>query len=69
MEYLTIEFGRVGAETHLTPREVIRDFIELLDIMCQNPTTDLQELMASGTVGVADASAPSNTTPFAEFTI
>lgn len=69
VEFLTIEFGRVGAETHLTPREVIRDFIELLDIMCQNPNTDLHELMASGTVGVADASAPSNTTPFAEFTI
>ena len=48
---------------------MIRDFIELLDIMCQNPNTDLHELMASGTVGVADASAPSNTTPFAEFTI
>ena len=69
VEFLTIEFGRVGAETHLTPREVIRDFIELLDIMCQNPNTDLHELMASSTVGVADASAPSNTTPFAEFTI
>lgn len=69
VEFLTIEFGRVGAETHLTPREVIRDFIELLDIMSQNPDTDLHELMASDTVGIGDVSAPNNTTPFAEFTI
>ena len=32
VQFLQIEFGRVGADTHLTPREVIRDFIELLDI-------------------------------------
>lgn len=69
LEFLTIEFGRVGADTHLTPREVIRDFIELLDIMSQNPDTDLHELMASDTVGIGDVSAPNNTTPFAEFTI
>lgn len=69
VEFLTIEFGRVGTDTHLTPREVIRDFIELLDIMSQNPDTDLHELMASDTVGIGDVSAPNNTTPFAEFTI
>ncbi|HIY50336.1 MAG TPA: ATP-binding protein, partial [Candidatus Olsenella avicola] len=37
VSFLQVEFGRVGADTHLTPREVIRDFIELLDIVCQNP--------------------------------
>ena len=45
--FLKVEFGRVGADTHLTPREVIRDFIELLDIVCQNPGADVDALLAS----------------------
>ena len=47
VSFLKIEFGRVGADTHLTPREVIRDFIELLDIACQNPGADVDELLRS----------------------
>ena len=35
--FLQLEYGRVGSDTHLTPREVIRDFIEMLDILSQNP--------------------------------
>ncbi len=76
VDFLKIEFGRVGADTHLTPREVIRDFIELLDILCQNPDTDVAELLQS--VG-GDALAPTAATDgtgaagdnrnFAEFTI
>lgn len=73
VDFLKIEFGRVGADTHLTPREVIRDFIELLDILCQNPDADVAELLQS--VG-GDALAPANESftssddrNFAEFTI
>ena len=47
VRFLEIEFGRVGADTHLTPREVIRDFIELLDILCQNPEMGMEELLGS----------------------
>lgn len=73
VDFLKIEFGRVGADTHLTPREVIRDFIELLDILCQNPDANVAELLQS--VG-GDALAPASESPassddrnFAEFTI
>lgn len=73
VDFLKIEFGRVGADTHLTPREVIRDFIELLDILCQNPDANVAELLQS--VG-GDTLAPANESPassdtrnFAEFTI
>ena len=45
VKFLQIEFGRVGTDSHLTPREVIRDFIELLDIMYQNPDTDVAKLL------------------------
>ena len=77
VEFLKIEFGRVGADTHLTPREVIRDFIELLDILCQNPSASIAELLGSeqfapmtGTAesgdGNDDGTGDRN---FAEFTI
>ena len=76
VDFLKIEFCRVGADTHLTPREVIRDFIELLDILCQNPDANVAELLQS--VG-GDALVPATATNdagtagddrnFAEFTI
>ena len=47
VQFLQIEFGRVGADTHLTPREVIRDFIELLDIAYQNPSTPVASILCS----------------------
>lgn len=76
VDFLKIEFGRVGADTHLTPREVIRDFIELLDILCQNPDANVAELLqgvggdalvpAAATDGTGTADGDRN---FAEFTI
>lgn len=47
VSFLQIEFGRVGSDSHLTPREVIRDFIELLDIVCQNPDASVSSLLGS----------------------
>ena len=76
VNFLKIEFGRVGADTHLTPREVIRDFIELLDIACQNPELGIVELLASedfagGTSSTNEGAAPASTgtAPYAEFTL
>ncbi len=46
--FLQLEFGRVGAESHITPREVIRDFIEMLDIMWQDPSITVAGLLGSG---------------------
>lgn len=56
--FLRIEFGRVGAATHLTPREVIRDFIELLDIVSQNPGIDVAQLLESDAFEYARAPEP-----------
>lgn len=78
LDFLKIEFGRVGADTHLTPREVIRDFIELLDILCQNPDANVAELLQSVGGGAGAGGGASGTPPeggngadrnFAEFTI
>lgn len=76
VDFLKVEFGRVGADTHLTPREVIRDFIELLDILCQNPDANVAELLQSvGGDALVPATATGDTDTaggdrnFAEFTI
>ena len=76
VDFLKIEFGRVGADTHLTPREVIRDFIELLDILGQNPDANVAELLQGvGGDALAPAAATDDTGTaggnrnFAEFTI
>lgn len=45
VHFLQAEYGRVGADTHLTPREVIRDFVELLDILSQNPQLKVDDLL------------------------
>lgn len=45
VRFLQIEFNRVGAESHITPREIIRDFIELLNILFQSPERFASELL------------------------
>jgi hypothetical protein len=45
--FLQAEYDRVGADTHLTPREVIRDFVELLDILSQNPNLTINDLLGA----------------------
>lgn len=45
--FIKTEYSRIGADSHITPREVIRDFIELLDIMYQHPDSTVQELLGS----------------------
>jgi hypothetical protein len=53
VEFLQLEFSRVGADSHLTPREVIRDLIELMDIMWQDPTATVAGLLGSDTFSYA----------------
>lgn len=43
--FLTRITSRMGAEQKLTPREVTRDFLGLLNILQQNPDSDFDELL------------------------
>lgn len=56
-QFIKIEYARVGADTNITPREIIRDFIELLDIVWQNPQTDIQTLLNSDQFSYAKSEA------------
>ena len=72
-EFLQLELGRVGAQSHITPREVIRDFIEMLDIMWQNPSITVAGLIGSDDFVHASSDMPddeSDVAPgYAEFTL
>ncbi|MBQ8306290.1 MAG: ATP-binding protein [Blautia sp.] len=69
--FIRIEYGRIGADQNITPREVIRDFIELLDLLYQNPGMQLLSLLESdefsyaGSEAVSDDAAPG----YVEFTL
>jgi len=43
--FLKIEYERIGADTHITPREVIRDFVEILNIRYQNPGKGIVDIV------------------------
>ncbi|WP_303224975.1 ATP-binding protein [uncultured Acidaminococcus sp.] len=69
--FIRIEFQRIGADSHITPREVIRDFIEVLDILYQHPELKVEALLQSDSFQYAqNAVEGEETAPeFAEFTI
>ncbi|MDF2908592.1 MAG: biotin carboxylase [Herbinix sp.] len=51
--FLTVEYNRVGAQTHITPREIIRDFIELINILHQNPQKSISEILGDNSFEMA----------------
>ena len=71
VQFIKMEYARVGADQNITPREVIRDFIELLDLLYQNPEMDMEELLQSDDFTYSKSEAVSDETEqnYAEFTI
>lgn len=71
VDFIQVEFGRIGADSHITPREVIRDFIEVLDIVYQNPQVKVRELLGSDQFHYAQNAVLEKTAggSFAEFEI
>lgn len=71
VDFIKLEYGRIGADQNITPREVIRDFIELLDLLYQNPSLTLGELMESEAFTYAKSQAVSDETDanYVEFTL
>ncbi len=67
--FIRIEYSRVGADTRITPREIIRDFIELLDVLYQHPETSPAALLSSEDFAFADPDEDETDDPFAEFTV
>ena len=51
--FLNVEYNRVGADTHITPREIIRDFVELVNILYQNPQKTVAQILGSNSFEMA----------------
>lgn len=70
-KFIKIEYARIGADTNITPREVIRDFIEMLDIVWQNPDTTIEDLLDSDQFSYSKQTAVSDqkTKDYTEFTL
>ncbi len=71
ISFIKIEYGRIGADKNITPREVIRDFIELLNIAFQNPELSVTQLLDSEgfKYAVSDADGEKACEEYAEFEI
>ena len=69
--FIKLEYGRIGADQNITPREVIRDFIELMDLMYQHPKMNMAALLQSDDFTYTKSEAVSDEADdnFAEFTI
>ena len=69
--FIKLEYGRIGADQNITPREVIRDFIELMDLMYQHPNMNMTALLQSDNFTYTKSEAVSDEAGdnFAEFTI
>ena len=69
--FIKIEYGRIGADQNITPREVIRDFIELLDLLYQHEDMTIEALLESDEFSYARSEAVSDRTAadFVEFTL
>ncbi len=52
--FIKAEFERVGAQTNITPREMIRDYIELLNMALQNPDKSIAQLMGEDSFTFAE---------------
>lgn len=51
--FLTVEYNRVGADTHITPREIIRDFIEVINILHQNSELTVSSILGNNSFEMA----------------
>ena len=69
--FIRIEYGRIGADQNITPREVIREFIELLDLLYQNPKMNITGLLSSDEFSYIKSEAVSDETDanYVEFTL
>jgi hypothetical protein len=70
--FLGATTNRVGADTLLTPGEVVRDFIGVLNILQQNPQMTLNQVVHSSTFQPSKAHKDASideTSEFAEFTV
>ena len=51
-EFIRFCLSRAGADSMITPREIIRDYVSVLNILMQNEDAAVEKLLSSGAVGL-----------------
>ena len=59
--FLASCLARAGADAMITPREIIRDYLMVLNILLQNPNASFSEISGENTVTLAPASGSGET--------
>lgn len=54
IDFLKMEYNRVGSGISVTPREIIRDFIEILNILLQNPEKGMKDIIGDKSVKLSE---------------
>lgn len=67
-EFIKIELSRVGTDKYITPREIIRDYIEILNILYQYPNETIKHIIEKDEFEFSDAEEE-DTDEFTEFEI
>ena len=62
--FIRAEYSRVGAERHITPREIIRDWIEVLNILYADPGKTVAGLIGSEEFAPSAPVAPDGAVEF-----
>lgn len=55
VQFLQICLGRAGADSLITPREMLRDYMTVLNILMQNPTATFEDVVGSAVTLKTDA--------------
>ncbi|MDR0531889.1 MAG: ATP-binding protein [Oscillospiraceae bacterium] len=70
LAFLKTEFERIGAGIYLTPREIIRDFVELLNVLIQNPGKRIGDILQDPAFEASKTPQPDETgAEFAAFEV
>ena len=57
VQFLQICLGRAGADSMITPREMLRDYMTVLNILMQNPNATFEEVVGSAVTLTSEASS------------
>ncbi|MDR1569882.1 MAG: ATP-binding protein [Oscillospiraceae bacterium] len=67
--FLKAEFERIGAKTHITPRSVIRDFIEILNRLVQDPSQTIAGVLTGTGLALTSDDESDATGIYADFEV
>lgn len=67
--FLSICLERAGADSMITPREIIREYMTILDIMLQNPDVTFGEIIGKNQISLKSTNTSSENDEFSDFDI